>query len=67
MIKGKNGTLHWLDLNVTQSPWSVIRCPYCGYRMKLCSMCDYRNSERNWDSETGKCRQDREEIWKHFQ
>lgn len=45
----------------------AIYCPHCGYRMKLCSMCDYRNSECNWDSETGKCRQDREEIWKHFQ
>nr|DAH88402.1 MAG TPA: C2H2 type zinc-finger protein [Bacteriophage sp.] len=32
MIKRKNGTLHWLDLDITQSPWSVIRCPHCGYR-----------------------------------
>lgn len=35
MIKRKNGTLHWLDLDITQSPWSVIRCPHCGYRIKL--------------------------------
>lgn len=35
MEKKKNGTLHWLDLNVTQSPGSVILCPHCGYRIKL--------------------------------
>ena len=40
MKKEKNGTLHWLDLNVTQSPWSVIRCPHCGYRIKLRGVCD---------------------------
>ena len=40
MKKEKNETLHWLDLNITQSPWSVIRCPHCGYRIKLRGMCD---------------------------
>jgi hypothetical protein len=39
MIKRKNGTLHWLDLDITQSPWSVIRCPHCGYRIKLRGVC----------------------------
>lgn len=40
MIKRKNGTLHWLDLNGTPSLWSEIRCPHCGYRIKLSGMCD---------------------------
>ena len=40
MIKEKNETLYWLDLNVTQSPRSVIRCPHCGYRIKLRGVCD---------------------------
>lgn len=82
MIKRKNGTLHWLELNVTQSPWVVeqcpecsnevwlkwdverdgytIYCPYCGYRMKLCSMCDVRDGGVcDWSSETGECKNDK--------
>ena len=43
MIKRKNGTLHWLDHDGTQSLWSEVGCPHCGYRMKLCSMCDVRD------------------------
>ena len=52
MIKEKNETLYWLDLDVTQSPWSVIRCPHCGYRIKLRGVCD-------WNSDTGKCKNDK--------
>ena len=57
MTKRKNETLYWLDIDVTQSPWSVIRCPYCGYRMKLCSMCDVRDGGKcDWNSKTGEAR-----------
>lgn len=37
----------------------TIHCPYCGYRMKLCSMCDARDGGKcDWDNETGKCKHD---------
>lgn len=35
MKKEKNGTLHWLELNVTQSPWVVEQCPECGSEVWL--------------------------------
>ena len=56
----KNETLHWLDLNVTPSLWSEVVCPHCGYRMKLCSMCDVRDGGKcDWNSETGGCKNDK--------
>ena len=60
MKKEKNGTLHWLDLNVTQSPRSVIRCPHCGYRIKLRGVCDVSDGgECDWNSKTGECKNDK--------
>ena len=38
----------------------TIYCPYCGYRMKLCSMCDVRDGGKcDWNSDTGKCKNDK--------
>ena len=38
----------------------TIYCPYCGYRMKLCSMCDIRDGGKcDWNSETGGCKNDK--------
>lgn len=49
--------------NLVRLKWDVERdgytiyCPYCGYRMMLCSMCNVRDSgECGWNSETGKCK-----------
>ena len=57
MKKEKNETLHWLDLNITQSPWSVIRCPHCGYRIKIRGVCDVRDGGKcDLNSDTGKCK-----------
>ena len=46
--------------------WDVARdgytiyCPYCGYRMKLCSMCDVRDGGKcDWNSEKGGCKNDK--------
>ena len=49
MKKEKNGTLHWLDLNVTQSPWVVEQCPECGSDVWL------KRDEKTgkWKRETG--------------
>lgn len=56
MKKEKNETLHWLDLDITQSPWSVIRCPHCGYRIKLRGVCGVSGDKCDWNNETGKCK-----------
>lgn len=38
----------------------TIYCPYCGYRMKLCSMCDVRDGGKcDWNSKTGECKNDK--------
>ena len=38
----------------------TIYCPYCGYRMKLCSMCDVRGGGKcDWSSKTGECKNDK--------
>nr|DAO92222.1 MAG TPA: zinc-ribbon containing domain protein [Bacteriophage sp.] len=67
MIKRKNGTLHWLDLDITQSPWSVIRCPHCGYRIKLCSMCDVRDGGKcDWNPDNETCKHDLIGIYEGF-
>ena len=49
MKKEKNETLHWLDLNVTQSPWVVEQCPECGNMVWL------KREEKTgkWKRETG--------------
>ena len=56
-------TVH--DLGVA-GDWDVERdgytiyCPYCGYRMKLCSICDVRDGGKyDWNSETGGCKNDK--------
>ena len=32
----------WLKWDVERDGYTIC-CPYCGYRMKLCSMCDVRD------------------------
>ena len=46
----------WLKWDVERDGY-MIYCPYCGYRMKLCSMCDVRDGGKcdwNSDNETSK-------------
>ena len=52
--------------NDVRLKWDVSRdgytiyCPYCGYRMKLCSMCDILDGGKcDWSSDTGKCKNDK--------
>ena len=46
----------WLKWDVERDGYTIY-CPYCGYRMKLCSMCDVRDGGKcDWNSETGKCK-----------
>lgn len=49
MKKEKNGTLHWLDLDITQSPWVIEQCPECGNMVWL------KREEKTgkWKRETG--------------
>lgn len=52
------GNEAWLKWDVNRDGYTIY-CPYCGYRMKLCSMCDARDGGKcDWDNETGKCKQD---------
>ena len=49
----------WLKWDVERDGYTIY-CPYCGYRMKLCSMCDVRDGGKcDWNSETGKCKNDK--------
>lgn len=67
MIKRKNGTLHWLDFNVTQSLWSEIGCPRCGYRIKLRGVCDVRDGGKcDWNSDNETCKHDPIGIYEGF-
>lgn len=57
---GNEVCLKW---SIGSSADFTIYCPYCGYRMKLCSMCDARDGAVcDWDSKTGKCKHDEEKI-----
>lgn len=48
--------LVWLKWDVARDGYT-IHCPYCGYRMKLCSMCDVRDGGKcDWDEKTGGCK-----------
>lgn len=45
--------LVWLKWDVAHDGYTIY-CPYCGYHMKLCSMCDVRDGGKcDWSSETG--------------
>lgn len=49
----------WLKWDVAHDGYTVY-CPYCGYRMKLCSMCDVRDGGKcDWNSKTGECKNDK--------
>ena len=49
----------WLKWDVEGDGYTIY-CPYCGYRMKLCSMCDVRDGGKcDWNNETGKCKNDK--------
>ena len=51
--------LVWLKWDVERDGYTIY-CPYCGYRMKLCSMCDVRDGGKcDWNSETGGCKNDK--------
>ena len=55
----KCGNEVWLKWDVERDGYTIY-CPYCGYRMKLCSMCDVRDGGKcDWNSETGKCKNDK--------
>lgn len=48
--------LVWLKWDVERDGYTIY-CPYCGYRMLLCSMCDVRDGGHcDWVEETGKCK-----------
>lgn len=48
----------WLKWDVARDGYTT-HCPYCGYRMKLCSMCDVRDGGKcDWNSVTGECKND---------
>ena len=49
----------WLKWDVERDGYTIY-CPYCGYRMKLCSMCDVRDGGKcDWNSKTGECKNDK--------
>ena len=49
----------WLKWDVERDGYTIY-CPYCGYRMKLCSMCDVRDGGKcDWNSETGGCKNEK--------
>lgn len=53
------GNLVWLKWDVERDGYTIY-CPYCGYRMKLCSMCDVRDGGKcDWSSKTGECKNDK--------
>ena len=55
----KCSNLVWLKWDVERDGYTIY-CPYCGYRMKLCSMCDVRDGGKcDWNSKTGKCKNDK--------
>ena len=55
----KCGNLVWLKWDVERDGYTIY-CPYCGYRMKLCSMCDVRDGGKcDWNRETGECKNDK--------
>lgn len=59
--------LVWLKWDVERDGYTIY-CPYCGYRMKLCSMCDVRDGGKcDWSSETGECKNDKSRCGKMAQ
>ena len=55
----KCGNEVWLKWDVEHDGYTIY-CPYCGYRMKLCSMCDVRDGGKcDWNSVTGECKNDK--------
>ena len=49
----------WLKWDVERDGYTIY-CPYCGYRMKLCSMCDVRDGGKcDWNSKTGECKNEK--------
>jgi DNA-directed RNA polymerase subunit RPC12/RpoP len=51
--------LVWLKWDVERDGYTIY-CPYCGYRMRLCSMCDVRDGRKcDWNSKTGECKNDK--------
>ena len=49
----------WLKWDVERDGYTIY-CPYCGYHMKLCSMCDVRDGGKcDWNSKTGECKNDK--------
>ena len=49
----------WLKWDVARDGYTIY-CPYCGYRMKLCSMCDVRDGGKcDWNSKMGECKNDK--------
>lgn len=60
------GSEVWLKWDVDRDGY-VVHCPYCGYRMKLCSMCDVRDGGKcDWTESSGKCKHDPVGRYKKF-
>ena len=56
----------WLKWDVERDGY-MIYCPYCGYRMKLCSMCDVRDGGKcDWNSDNETCKHDPIGIYEGF-
>lgn len=57
----------WLKWDVERDGYTIY-CPYCGYRMKLCSMCDVRDGGKcDWNNETGECKNEQSRCGKMAQ
>lgn len=55
------GNEAWLIWDVSWDGY-LAHCPYCGYRMMLCNMCDVRDGGTcDWDEKTGECKHNT--IW----
>lgn len=56
----------WLKWDVAHDGYTIY-CPYCGYRMKLCSMCDVRDGGKcDWNPDNETCKHDPIGIYEGF-
>lgn len=56
----------WLKWDVARDGYTIY-CPYCGYRMRLCSMCDVRDGGKcDWNPDNETCKHDLIGIYDGF-
>lgn len=66
LLSPKCGNEVWLKWDVERDGYTIY-CPYCGYRMKLCSMCDVRDGGKcDWNPDNEKCKHDQIENYEGF-